>query len=86
MKKTRTSKTQAAESHEMLPEYNFDYRQARPNRFAGRLNEEHLVVLVDQDVAQVFTTAESVNNVLRAVITALPKDAKPKASRKQKHA
>lgn len=70
----------------MLPEYNFDYRQARPNCLAGRLSEERLVVLVDHDVAQVFTTAESVNNVLRAVVTALPKSAKPKASRKHKHA
>ncbi|MBI1760982.1 MAG: hypothetical protein HYR56_06040 [Acidobacteria bacterium] len=86
MKKTPVSKTPPAESQEMLPEYNFDYRQARPNRFAGQLSEERLVALVDQDVAQVFTTAESVNNVLRAVVTALPKAAKPKTARKQKHA
>ena len=31
------------------------------------------VVLVDPDVAEVFTTSESVNRALRALMTALPK-------------
>ncbi len=27
----------------MLPEYDFDYRKAKPNRFAGRIGSERVV-------------------------------------------
>jgi hypothetical protein len=57
----------------MRREYKFDYRNARPNRFASTAKDEPLVVLVDPDIAEVFTTPESVNRALRALITALPK-------------
>ncbi len=66
----------------MLPEYNFDYSKARPNRFAGRISEKRLVVLIDPEVSQVFTTPEAVNAVLRALVAALPKSTKRKAGRK----
>ena len=58
---------------ELLDEYRFDYQKAKPNRFAVR-NEMHkqTVVVLDEDVAQVFTTPESVNNVLRALIQTMP--------------
>ena len=86
MKKTLIAKASQAEAPEMLPEYNFDYSQARHNRFAGKLSGERLVVLLDPEVAQVFTTPEAVNTVLRALVTALPKDAKPKRVRTLKRA
>jgi hypothetical protein len=35
-----------------------------------------LVVILDPDVARVFTTAESVNTVLHALISTMPKAAK----------
>ncbi len=57
---------------EMRPEYQFDYAQARPNRFAGRAGEAAVTVVLDPDVAKVFTTSESVNALLRSVIAALP--------------
>lgn len=60
----------------MRPEYRFDYRKARPNRFAGRSKGERLVVVLDPDIAQVFTTPESVNNVLRALIEVMPQPTK----------
>jgi len=84
MKKTSVSNAQAADSSEMLPEYDFDYRQARPNRFAGRIGKGGLVVLVDPEVAQVFPTADAVNAVLRAIVSSLPKAAKSKRARKEK--
>jgi len=62
----------------MLPEYQFDYSQARPNRFAGRVDESQVVVVLDPDVSEVFTTPESVNKVLRALISNMP--AKGKSS------
>ena len=81
MKKVSISKTRNTESQDMLPEYSFDYSKARPNRFAGRISEERLVVLLDPEVSQVFTTPEAVNTILRALIAALPKGTKPKARR-----
>ena len=56
----------------MRPEYRFDYTQARPNRFASRMGDESVTVVLDPDVAAVFRTAESVNDLLRSVIAALP--------------
>jgi hypothetical protein len=73
MKKERTPKTRRKVDSEMRREYKFDYRKARPNRFASKAKDEPLVVLVDPDVAEVFTTPESVNRALRALITATPK-------------
>ena len=34
MKKTHSAKKSAAADADMLAEYHFDYRKARPNRFA----------------------------------------------------
>jgi hypothetical protein len=71
------SKTPFEESHnsddELVPEYDFDYKKAKPNRFAARSGKQLLkVVVLDEDVAQVFTTPESVNKVLRALIESMP--------------
>ena len=66
----------------MLPEYTFDYKKARPNRFATRFNKEHRIVILDPDVSKVFTTQESVNTVLRALIAAMPKTEKHKSAQK----
>ena len=52
----------------MLPEYRFDYTKACPNRFAVRARSGNREVLLDPDVAEVFTTPKAVNEVLRALI------------------
>mgnify|MGYP001600495538 CR=1 FL=1 len=56
----------------MRREYRFDYRKARPNRFAGRFKSSTVAVILDPDVASVFRSSESVNALLRSVISALP--------------
>jgi hypothetical protein len=57
---------------DLLPEYDFDYSKAKPSRFAARVNQPLLkVVVLDEDVAQVFTTPESVNKVLRRLIESM---------------
>lgn len=81
MKKPST-KARINKSEDMLPEYNFDYNKAKPNRFAGRISKERVVVLLDPEVSEVFTTPESVNTVLRALITAMPQGTKRAARRK----
>ena len=81
MKKKSTARSKARKSQSM-PEYNFDYRKAKPNRFAGRISKERVVVLLDPEVSEVFTTPESVNTVLRALIAAMPESPKRDARRK----
>jgi hypothetical protein len=75
MSKTPSDYPQNPED-ELLSEYRFDYNKAKPNRFAARNTTQNLtVVVLDEDVAQVFTTPESVNKVLRALIKSMPKSA-----------
>lgn len=57
---------------EMLPEYNFDYSKAKPNRFAVMQPEAPVMITLDPDVAKVFNTSEAVNHALRAILTAIP--------------
>jgi hypothetical protein len=59
----------------MLPEYRFDYKKAKPNRFASR-GASRVVVVLDPDISEVFKTTESVNTVLRALITTMPRTQK----------
>ena len=49
-----------------------NYRKAKPNRFAKRMKTEPFVVIIEPDIAKVFTTPEQVNKALRALITAMP--------------
>lgn len=78
MKTTNRSKLTLSDldtvSEELLPEYRFDYRKARPNRFAPR-NTTTTTVRLDADVAAVFTTEEAVTTILRALIQAMPQTA-----------
>jgi len=57
---------------EMRPEYRFDYRKARPNRFAGGFKAGAVAVVLDPDVASVFGSSDTVNALLRSVIAAIP--------------
>jgi hypothetical protein len=56
----------------LLPEYRFDYRKAKPNRFASRYRAGSRIILLDPDLARIFTSAESVNAALRALLQAMP--------------
>jgi hypothetical protein len=71
MKKIRTDKE--ADADDLLPEYEFDYSKAKPNRFA--LKEQQRVVILEPDVAEYFHDSEAVNRVLRALIEAMPRSA-----------
>jgi hypothetical protein len=73
MKNTLPAKTKTNRADELRPEYRFDYAKAKPNRFAGQVRKGSVAVLLDPDVARVFKDAESVNAVLRALMTTMPK-------------
>jgi hypothetical protein len=79
MKKTspRNAHKQAGNG-DLQPEYVFDYKKAKPNRFAGRGAADALVITLDSDIAAVFTSAQAVNKALRALISAVPMATKKK--------
>ncbi len=64
------------QNDDMLAEYSFDYSKAKPNRFAKQSSNVTTIVL-DPDVAKVFTTSEAVNKALRAILAALPNSQLP---------
>ena len=71
---SKTSKKNPRNSRgELRAEYDFDYSTSRPNRFASRMGVNAVAVVLDPDVAQVFDSSKSVNQLLRSVITALPR-------------
>lgn len=85
MQKDKLKNTETDELHE---HYDFDYSKAKPNRFAARLTQEQLMVVIDPDMAVIFPTSEAVNEALRVLATAaqnLPHTT-PKRSRKPRKA
>ena len=72
MKKTSRGRRSRLAQGEMRPEYRFDYRKARPNRFAPLTKGKTVAVVLDPDVASVFRSSKAVNSLLRSVISALP--------------
>ena len=72
MKKTSRRRKPRPTQGEMRREYRFDYRKARPNRFAPLMKGKTVAVVLDADVASVFQSSEAVNSLLRSVISALP--------------
>jgi len=72
----KTSRSSRVKRQKMRREYRFDYRHARPNRFASLVKGRVVAVVLDPDVASVFGSSEIVNSLLRSVIKALPKNVK----------
>ena len=73
MKKTSSTRHVADAGGDLRDEYRFDYGKAKPNRFAGQADEPRVVVVLDPEVAEVFETPDSVNQVLRALIKTMPR-------------
>ncbi len=65
---------------DLSDEYRFDYQTAKPNRFAVAHSEPTKIIVLDEDVARVFTTSEAVNKILRALIQSMPHITPPQIS------
>jgi hypothetical protein len=72
MKKDESPKRPRKAKDEMRAEYRFDYARAQSNRFADRMKNGAVAVILDPDVAAVFGSSKAVNEFLRSVITILP--------------
>ena len=77
-KTTKKASSVEAGTGDLLPEYRFDYTRSKPNRFAAEANVEPSLIILDPDVAEVFTSSEAVNKALRAIIEAYPSEAHEK--------
>ena len=73
MSNTQNFNSDRESKEDLLPEYNFDYSKARPNRFAAS-SDKIITVKLEPDVARVFQTSDEVNRVLRAIISVIPKE------------
>lgn len=50
---------------DLLPEYTFDYSQAKPNPF---VTTERTVVILDAELSKHFPTAKAVHEALRQLL------------------
>ena len=65
-------------SDDVRPEYKrADFKKLERGKYYARMRANCNVVVLDPDVAAVFRSPEAVNSLLRSVIKALPKRAKP---------
>lgn len=65
MKKALLRKKKSVKPEELRPEYRFDYSKSKPNRFAARMSEGTVAIVLEPDVAAVFKSSEAVNALLR---------------------
>lgn len=72
MKKTSDSKRKPIKQETLRREYRFDYSKSKPNRFAARMSEGTVAIVLEPDVAAVFRSSEVVNTLLRSIISAMP--------------
>jgi hypothetical protein len=80
MKRARGAKAARHIVAEVADEYRLDYSKSKPNRFAGALARDAVVVVLDPDVAKVFRDSRRVNAALRAKIAAVKKPRRRRAS------
>jgi hypothetical protein len=72
MKRDESPKQPRKTQNEMRTEYRFDYAKARSNQFADRMKNGAVAVILNPDVAAVFSSSKAVNAFLRSVMTTLP--------------
>jgi uncharacterized protein (DUF4415 family) len=72
MRRTSARKNQPTLRDPLGKEYRFDYRRAKPNRFAESMSKGVVTVVLDADVAAIFKSSKAVNDLLRSVIAAMP--------------
>ena len=63
---------------DLRPEYHYDYRKAKPNRFAANVKKGGRLIVLEPEIAEVFHDSKDVNAALKALISAMPKPKKKK--------
>jgi|SRR6185503_14081917 hypothetical protein len=73
LKGTDMNQESKASEQEMLDEY--DFSGGVRGKYVGRVSQGSNVVVLDPDVARVFTNSESVNQALRALVAIIDSQA-----------
>ena len=81
MKKTSARKKKPTTGETLRSEYRFDYSKSQPNRFAAKMSKGTVAVVLEPDVAKIFTSSEVVNALLRSIIAAMPSKQDRRANR-----
>lgn len=63
----------------LVQEYRLDYAKSQPNRFSREIASDAVVVVLDADVAKIFTDSKRINALLRAASAAVDKPRTRKA-------
>jgi hypothetical protein len=63
MKKTLVRKKRAVKRATLGSAYRFDYSKSKSNRFATKMSEGTVAVVLEADVAAVFRSSEAVNTL-----------------------
>jgi hypothetical protein len=80
MKKISVRKKKPVKGEALRSEYRFDYRKSKANRFAAKMAEGTVAVVLEPDVAAIFKSSEAVNALLRSVISAMSASKRNQAS------
>jgi len=79
MKETLARKKKRTKREALRSEYRFDYSKSKPNRFAAKMSEGAIAIVLEPDVAAVFKSSKTVNALLRSVISAIPQSKRNQA-------
>ena len=60
-----------SESDELLPEYEIDYSKTVRNPY---FTKGKIFIEIDEDVVKAFASIDDINNVLKTIVKALPKN------------
>jgi hypothetical protein len=71
LKKTLARKKGQPKREELRSEYRFDYRKSKPNRFASKISEDAIAVVLEPDIAAIFKSSKTVNALLRSIVSAM---------------
>jgi hypothetical protein len=61
----------------------YDFSNARPNKYAKRYAEGTNIIVIDPDLAEFFPDSESVNAALRALVSIFPQNRPKRKSKKR---
>lgn len=78
MKKTLARKRGQSKQGELRSEYRFDYRKSKPNRFASKMSEDAIAVVLEPDIAAIFKSSKTVNALLRSIVSAMRQSSRKK--------
>lgn len=67
-----TAAAERAEADYLREEYEFDYRQAKPNRFVSTIRKGGRLVVLEPEIASAFPGSADVNAALRKLLDAVP--------------